>query len=130
MVESTMITALVELATNEFADKDAMNKVINLLNESKNNLIASLAKEVSDDARAEKECADELKSKGAFINTCRIGVSDATKALDTTNDNITASLAFLARRKADLAKNQKDLGTENTTFDATTKSYEDLVAQI
>jgi hypothetical protein len=63
MVESTMITALVDLATTEFADKDAMNKVINLLNESRNNLTASLAKEVADDAAATKEFNDDMKAK-------------------------------------------------------------------
>lgn len=78
MVESTMITALVDLATNEFADKEAMNKVINLLNESRNNLTASLAKEVADDAAAWKEFDTDVKAKNAFINKCRGDITDAT----------------------------------------------------
>jgi len=78
MVEATMITSLVELATSEFADKEAMQKVINLLMESRNNLTASLVKEVADDIAAVKEFNEDVKQKTAFINKCRGDITDST----------------------------------------------------
>lgn len=78
MVEATMITSLVELATSEFADKEAMQKVINLLMESRNNLTTSLAKEVADDIAAVKEFNEDVKLKTAFINKCRGDITDST----------------------------------------------------
>lgn len=78
MVEATMITSLVELATSEFADKEAMQKVINLLMESRNNLTASLAKEVADDIAAVKEFNDDEKQKTTFIGKCRGDITDST----------------------------------------------------
>jgi len=78
MVEATMITSLVELATSEFADKEAMQKVINLLMESRNNLTASLVKEVADDIAAVKEFNEDVKQKTAFVNKCRGDITDST----------------------------------------------------
>lgn len=67
-------------------------------------------------------------SKKQYIDKCAEDIRDATKRLDTTNDNIEETQKFIARRKADLGKNQKDLETEHEDFDEITRRYEELIA--
>lgn len=49
------------------------------MTESRNNLVASLAKEIADDKAASKEFAEDMSNKNNYIERCRSEINDATK---------------------------------------------------
>lgn len=70
-VEKRFVQALVALATSEFADAGAVQRVVDKLHEISNNMTAALVADTADEEQAQADFEKDVAEKTAAINEAR-----------------------------------------------------------
>ena len=78
-----------------FADSEAVAKVEKIMNDVKNNLIASLAQFRDDEEREVAEHAEDLHNKSAELNSLNINLVELREAVAETEARIADNEEFL-----------------------------------
>lgn len=129
-VENAFVKALLAITANsEFADTGALNKVAELLNKVREQLVTAIATLNGEEEANQKNFEADIKQKNQDLAQYNIDLNDRKKTLENTILNIAAQEAFVVQRNYDLNNFRKELENENTAFEIATKQYEDLVAE-
>lgn len=130
MVEATFIKSLLALTSGGFVNQDALQKVEDLLVETKFNLEKSL---VEEDAAEEKEQADfeaDVEHQQSNIVQDTASVNQKSDELARTEEQIANTYEYIDEREADRTGFTNDLNAENDAFVEATNTYNDLIATL
>jgi len=129
-VDEVVIKALVQLATEEFADQSALLRVNNALKDVKSGIQSDLQEAHDDEARLQAEFEAEVAARQKENRRYNKENIITGGELKVTQDRIDQKEAFLAVRQQDLKNSQEELEAENHSFEAATEAYHDVRTEL
>lgn len=129
-VDEVVIKALVQLASEQFADQGALLRVLQALNEVKSTTQADLQAEHDEEARLQAQFEEEVAQRNRENRNYTKDNLILSGQLRVTEDRIGQKEAFLAVRQEDLANSQAELEAENASFEEATTNYQDIRAEL
>lgn len=128
--DEVLIKALVQLATEEFADQSALLRVFEALKDVKSGIQNDLQADHDEEDRLQAEFEAEVASRQKENRDYTKQNIITTGELKVIVDRIDTKEAFLAVRTQDLANSEVELEAENESFEAATSAYEDIRAEL
>jgi len=129
-IESSMIKALVALASSEFADSSAILRVVHALEdvkaETQNALELEHTNEATSVAQWEHEVEERTKENSRLARELNITQGE----VDGTENRIAEKENILAIQQQDLANFTAELEAEHAAFEEATEFYEDVRAEL
>jgi len=128
--DEVLIKALIQMASEGFADQGALLRVLNALKDVKSGIQSDLQEEHDDEARLQAEFEAEVaaRQKENRLYTKQNVITGGE--LKVTQDRIDQKEAFLAVRTQDLHNSQAELEAENASFEAATEAYHDVRTEL
>lgn len=128
--DQAMIKALVSLASQEFANEDALQKVTDMLFDFQTKLEASLQKEHDDEAEMTRKFEEMVQTKENEIMMFTTEIATKTADLERVLNQILEAQDFIARRTLDKSEFESDIEKENQSYENLTNIYNDTIAQL
>lgn len=128
--DEVLIKALVQLATEEFADQSALLRVFEALKDVKSGIQNDLQAEHDEEDRLQAEFEAEVAARQKENRDYTKQNIITTGELKVIVDRIDTKEAFLAVRTQDLANSEVELEAENESFEAATSAWEDIRAEL
>lgn len=124
-----MIKALVTLTTGEYADTEALQKVVKMMNDVSLTLQANVEAFLAADEKEQREYEEEKAAKQVEINQFKMEVEMKSKMLETTKGQIAEAESFVILRKKDQQEYEGDIEDENKSYEHDTETYNDLMEE-
>lgn len=128
--DEVVIKALIQLATEEFADQSALLRVLNALGDVKSGIQTELQAEHDEEARLQQQFEDEVAARQRENRGYTKDNLILSGQLRVTEDRIGQKEGFLAVRQGDLANSEEELAQENASFEAATENYHDIRSEL
>jgi hypothetical protein len=125
-VDEVMIKALVQLASEQFADQSALLRVLNALGAVKADLQADLQAEHDEELRLVAQYNEDVAGRNRENRNYTKDNLILSGTLKATENRIGQKEAFLAIRTQDLANSHAELDAENAAFEEATEFYHDI----
>jgi len=129
-VEQSMIKALVSLASGEFADSGALIRVVEALENVKQEILDALDYEHTNEATAQAQYEDEVAEREEDNRRLTREVNLTQGEIESTERRIADKENFLVLKNTDLENFSAELEAEHAAFEEATEFYEDVRAEL
>ena len=126
---NALVRALVQLATEDFANQDALGKIEDMMVEVKQNLEDNIVRFTEEEEQAQTAFDDEVAQKEAEINSMNVELLEKNGQLDATNNKIEENQNFIVIRQGDVVSYTSELEAEEHSYEVDTENYNDLMAE-
>ena len=128
---SPLIKALTQLAIDQnFSDQDTVQKIVDLLENLRENLTSSLQSINNDEKSAQQNYQDWLDQLNQELDELETTLDQRKLDAQTTKTDIDNETAFQNQRAEDLAGFQSDLETETTNYEALSEAHDNLISAL
>lgn len=129
--ETPFIEAMIALVSSQnFADGAASRKVLSLLQEFRQRLVKSLAKEHLDEKQAKKTYQAGVEQGNSDLKNLDLNIKTATAVIESSKKIISECQGVITMKIDEVMKLKEKLETEEDAFRNETKLHKETVAEI
>lgn len=129
-VEQTMVKALIQMANSEFADSGALLRVVQAIEDVKEETLNAIELEHVNEATAVEQYESEVAQKESENQALGREINILNGEVEATENRIAEKENYLAIRQQDLANFTAELEAEEAAFEEATEFYENVRAEL